>query len=64
MASRGVICAALELTADDRIAGRAVLFVVVAIAGLSCLVFKMIHVVVDAASHRTSGALLVEELHQ
>ena len=31
----GVICAALELTADDRIAGRAILFVVVAIAGLT-----------------------------
>ncbi len=31
----GVICAALELTADDRIAGRAVLFVLVAIAGLT-----------------------------
>ena len=31
----GVICAALELTADDRIAGRAVLFVVVAIVGLT-----------------------------
>ena len=30
----GVICAALELTAPDRIAGRAVLFIIITIAGI------------------------------